>query len=503
MKKVLILSLICFLPMSFYAQNIKVSKFGLLEKDMTANTYGTQKLDQNGEKAALIKIQAPEQGFTFDGGSLGIVAREDHNGEIWLYLPRQSKKLTIQHKDYSVLREYYYPVPIEGARTYEMYIDIGIGRYVTLTSQIANSMIYVDGANVGQSPVTKYLTYGRHTVRAIKDRYEGEQPLVVTTDDAEGTRIVNIGQRDISDQFGDVTVDVDNKADIYFENRLVGTGSWKTQLREGSYVVETRKVDSDPVKTSFTVVAQRQNNVKANAPVPHTGWLHVYTRPRNVITSPFDVNEATSLPVGTYQLEFSRKGYVTQNREYTVRRNETTRDTVTLERVTYVKPLAFYFGGAVTLRSLMGATGIIGVVYQRHDLQASYTFGLSESDAVYWGGDMNTATKYKMNSIGVKYGYQVPLMRQLAITPQVGYYYNFLSANAAVSGNTIYGDGASSSAVSIGAKLVLVPMQHLYVFVAPEYMLALSKDNNFKTITDSSNFSGDGFAVHAGLLVNF
>lgn len=503
MKKVLILSLICFLPMSFYAQNIKVSKFGLLEKDMTANTYGTQKLDQNGEKAALIKIQAPEKGFTFDGGSLGIVAREDHNGEIWLYLPRQSKKLTIQHKDYSVLREYYYPVPIEGARTYEMYIDIGIGRYVTLTSQIANSIIYVDGANVGQSPVTKYLTYGRHTVRAIKDRYEGEQPLVVTTDDAEGTRIVNIGQRDISDQFGDVTVDVDNKADIYFENRLVGTGSWKTQLREGSYVVETRKVDSDPVKTSFTVVAQRQNNVKANAPVPHTGWLHVYTRPRNVITSPFDVNEATSLPVGTYQLEFSRKGYVTQNREYTVRRNETTRDTVTLERVTYVKPLAFYFGGAVTLRSLMGATGIIGAVYQRHDLQASYTFGLSESDAVYWGGDMNTATKYKMNSIGVKYGYQVPLMRQLAITPQVGYYYNFLSANAAVSGNTIYGDGASSSAVSIGAKLVLVPMQHLYVFVAPEYMVALSKDNNFKTITDSSNFSGDGFAVHAGLLVNF
>ena len=151
----------------------------------------------------------------------------------------------------------------------------------------------------------------------------------------------------------------------------------------------------------------------------------------------------------------------------------------------------------------MGVTGIVGAVYQRHDLQASYTFGLSESDAVYWNGDMNTATKYKMSSIGVKYGYQFPLMRQLAITPQLGYYYNSLSANAAQSGNTIYGDGASSSALSIGAKIVLVPVQHLYVFVAPEYMFALSKDNNFKTITDSSNVSGDGFAVHAGLLVNF
>ena len=45
-------------------------------------------------------------------------------------------------------------------------------------------------------------------------------------------------------------------------------------------------------------------------------------------------------------------------------------------------------------------------------------------------------------------------------------------------------------------------MQHLYFFVAPEYMFALSKDNNFKTITDN-NVSADGFAVHAGLLVNF
>jgi hypothetical protein len=108
-----------------------------------------------------------------------------------------------------------------------------------------------------------------------------------------------------------------------------------------------------------------------------------------------------------------------------------------------------------------------------------------------------------MNSIGVKYGYQFPLMRHLAITPQVGYSYNFLSASAAESGNTTYGDGASAQTMTIGAKLVLVPMQHLYVFVAPEYMFALSKDNNFTTISNASNVSGDGFAVNVGLLVNF
>ena len=288
MKKLHALAIFLVLAtLSSWAQdNIKVSRFSLLENDLTANTHGTQKLDQNGEKAALIKIQSPEQGFTFNGGTLGIVAREDHDGEIWLYVPRRSKKLTIQHKDFGVLRDYYYPVAVEGARTYEMYLDIGIGRYVTIASQIAGSTIYIDGQDCGPSPVNhKYLNYGRHTVRALKDRYEGEQQLMITTDDAQGVRIVNVEQRDMSDHFGDVTVNVANNADIYFEDRKVGSGSWQTQLREGSYVVETRKADCDPEKTSFTVVAQQQNRVQAAPPSPHTGRLSLYTRPGDVMAT--------------------------------------------------------------------------------------------------------------------------------------------------------------------------------------------------------------------------
>ena len=490
------------------AQNMKVLDFRLLENDLTANTRGTQKLDMNGETAALIKIQTPERGFSFDGGMQGIVASEEHAGEIWLYLPRRAQKLIIQHPDYGVLRNYYYPINIEGGKTYEMLIDIGTGRYATITSGVAKANIIIDGDDCGISPVRKYLNYGRHTIKAVKDRFEGETTAVITTNEsqqltANSQQLIHVKMQDMSHLYGDVTVTVDNRADIFYNGQNMGTGIWQTQLREGSYTIEARKANSDPALTSFVVKARQMNEVKANAPVQHTGWLHVYTRPRNVRIAPIDVSETQTVPVGTYQLEFTRKGYVTQNKEYTVRRNETTLDTVTLQRVTYVKPLAFYFGGGFTLRSLSGISAIVGAVYQRHDLQASYTFGLTESDAIYWGGDMNTGTKYKMQSIGLKYGYQFPLMRQLAITPQVGWNYNFLTANPAQAGNTTYGDRASSQALIIGAKLVLVPMQHLYFFVAPEYMFALSKDNNFKTITDNSNVSSDGFAVHAGLLVNF
>jgi PEGA domain. len=514
MKKLFLLTLMSVVTLCVDAQNIKVLRFERLEKDMTANTHGTQKLDQNGEKAALIKIQAPDRGFTFDGGSLGIVASEDHDGEIWLYVPRRAKKLTIQHKDYGVLREYYYPVPIDGARTYEMYLDIGIGRYVTITSQMANSTIYIDGAPVGQAPINhKYLNYGRHTVRALKDRYEGETSFMITTDDDTSLRLINVEQRDMSDHFGDVTVNVENKAEIWFEGKNVGNGSWQTQLREGSYVVETRKADCDPEKTSFTVVAQSNNIVQAAPPTPHTGRLSLYTRPRNAVatingTDPIDLTESHTLPIGTYQINLSRKGYVSkQGLEYTVSHNQTTRDTIDLARVQYIKPQSFYFGAGYTIRSMGGVSVLAGATYNNFDLQVSYTFGLSASDDVPWystdGNDTYLSSiSYKRSTLAIKLGYQFILTERLGIVPQLGYEIERLSGTVE-NGTNLYGDGAIANCLSVGAKLLFAPMERLYVFANPAYSIGVSKDDNFERIADVSDISAGGFMLTLGAIFNF
>ena len=98
MRKVLTLIVLgLVLVVQTKAQDMKVVEFKLLDKDLTANTRGTAKLDQNGETAALIKVQTPERGFTFDGGMSGIVATDERNGEIWVYVPRRAQKLIIQH----------------------------------------------------------------------------------------------------------------------------------------------------------------------------------------------------------------------------------------------------------------------------------------------------------------------------------------------------------------------------------------------------------------------
>ena len=512
MKKLLLIALIA-ISQSVWADGISVLGFRLLETDLTANTRGTEKRDMNGDKAALIKIVTPERGFLFNGGSLGIVGTEEKAAEIWLYVPPRAQKLTITHQVFGVLRDYYYPVSIQGGRTYEMLLDIGTGRYVTITTSQAKSDVTVDGEYLGKSPIyNRYMTYGRHAVFTQNGIYEAQDTIIVTTSDAKTTKVTNIEMRNMSDHYGDVVVNVENNADIWYNGHQVGTGSWSTQLREGSYTVETRKLDCDPIKTTFTVIPQKKNQIQAAPPAPHTGRLNIYTRPRNATAllngiDPINLTELQTLPVGTYQLQFARKGYVGTTREYTIKHNLTTSDTVSLEKIKYIKPNAFYFGAGYTMRSMGGITALAGATYKNIDLQLSYTFGLGASDPVRWysedGNDTYlSSVEYKRSTFAVKAGYQIELTERLGITPQLGYQIEQLSGKV-TDGTNLYGDKAAASCISVGAKLVYAPIQRLYLFATPELSLGVSKDNNFTRIADASNISAGGFMVSIGAIFNF
>lgn len=499
------------------AQEMSVINFRLLETDLTANTRGTSEMDQNGETAALIKIVTLERGFNFDGGSLGIVGSKDKPGEIWLYVPRYAQKLTISHPNFGVLRNYAYPVTVEGGRTYEMLIDIGTGRYATISGTVANSDIVIDGEYVGKSPIyNRYLNYGKHTIQVTNNRFEGIDTVYVTTV-KEGAKkenlLYNVDMRDMSDHYGEVNVSVDGGADIFFQGQKVGTGTWSGSLREGKYTLETYKANCDSAKTAFTVEALKDNQVKANAPVPHTGFLNIYTRPRSLTATidgrtPIDLTEAQSVTVGTHAVEFSRKGYVSQTREFDVARYQITSDTVSLERINYVKSKALYFGAAYTIRSMGGPTVLAGYTLKNHDLQASYTFGTGASSNINWyslaavNNELMSVVNYKMSSLAIKYGYQWRLFTRFAAIPQAGFMWNRLSAKV-VEGSEKYGDGASSFCMTFGAKLMVVPIQHCYVFLSPEYYVALGKDNAFKSISKTADLSASGFALHLGVLANF
>lgn len=100
------------------AQQFKVEGFRPLPNDVSA--FITPVRDLNDEACALIKIAAAAD-FAFST-PLGIVKRKDEIGEIWLYLPRNSKQITIKHPQWGVLRDFKFPSPLESHITYELTI---------------------------------------------------------------------------------------------------------------------------------------------------------------------------------------------------------------------------------------------------------------------------------------------------------------------------------------------------------------------------------------------
>ncbi len=112
--------LLAIFPAPLLAQEFSVGKFHDLPNDISAFINPVK--DLNDEGCALIKVIAASPDFAFST-PLGIAKRIDKTGEIWLYLPRGSKKITIKHASWGVLRDYLFPSKLESHKTYELTIN--------------------------------------------------------------------------------------------------------------------------------------------------------------------------------------------------------------------------------------------------------------------------------------------------------------------------------------------------------------------------------------------
>lgn len=101
------------------AVKFKVTGFRTLPNDMSA--FITPVRDLNNEACALLKVVA-QHDFAFSS-PLGIVKRKDEVGEIWLYLPKGTRQITIKHPLWGVLRNYRLPSVLESHVAYEMTIS--------------------------------------------------------------------------------------------------------------------------------------------------------------------------------------------------------------------------------------------------------------------------------------------------------------------------------------------------------------------------------------------
>ena len=259
----LLLALVLYAPFVM-AQDISVESFRLLDKDMMAITSGTQKYDQNGDAAALIRVVTTETGFVFEAGSAGIVEVEEKVGEIWVYVSYGIKRLTIMHKELGVLRDYNIPISIQKARTYEMKLTTGkvetivtrsAGKqYVMFNVTPANAIVELDGMplEVVDGYAEKSMSYGTYDYRVSCADYHTEAGKLTVS--SAGKVEMNISLRP---NFGWIDIQGRSEyhgAQVYLDNKHIGQLPLKSDaVKSGTYQVKVLKALYKPYEQQVTV----------------------------------------------------------------------------------------------------------------------------------------------------------------------------------------------------------------------------------------------------------
>ena len=254
MKRYTLLTFLLFTFIGAFAQNISVKSFRPLVGDMTTTSAEGKRIDQNGEVAALIKVVTSETGFVFEGGSLGIVETQQRVSEIWVWVPRASRKITILHQQLGQLRDYRYPVEIEADRTYEMVLTTAKietivkeevrMQYLAFQISPPNATLVVDEKYwdvEADGTAQDYVNFGTYAWRVEAPNYHTDAGHV-TVDDPNNTKIVTVT---LQPNFGWIEVAGTGNlkdASVYVDNALIGHAPCKSEaLKSGKHTVRITK----------------------------------------------------------------------------------------------------------------------------------------------------------------------------------------------------------------------------------------------------------------------
>lgn len=475
--------------------------------EMAARLQGTAVTDENsGKRAALIKIYTPFPNdlLGFDAGLFQILGRRQGGpGEVWLYVPERTQKITVSHPKYRPTVMWFEGMEAESGKTYSVILNVE-GRDVALIASTPGAEITVDGEPQGKSPVNMHMPLGSHLVRAELGSLLFEDVVTVTQD---GPVQFNLRMEDENLKFGDVDIEVADGAELWFQDRREGVGSLRKHLKAGSYVVTAKLPDHEDQTTAFTVEAGKTKTVTATPPVAHLGYLELVTEPTYGVTvmegdSVVDMQATMQLPVAHYEYQFSKKGYYPQTRKFHIGRGETFRDTVRLERIQYVKKTTAYAAVSFAASGKPSVGFTIGGYYENVNLELSYSLGLGRSKEVEWYDRQDNVLigqyDYRLDEMAVRAGYRLRFAERFGLTPQAGFMVQRISARS----KDYPGNGFTQPCATVGARFSYHPVQHIGIFVTPEYGIPVSSKGDIADVFGQGGMTRGGVKCSIGVSVS-
>ena len=411
--RMMMLVLLLLTSLTIYSQGIAVEKFEAAPNDLTANKQGTMVYDQNGDVCALIRIQTTQKGFSFDVGSLGIMKVDDnHVGEVWVYVPSGVKRMSIRHQQLGSLIDYYFPVQVEGARTYLMYLATGTVQtiidkddgktYFALNVTPAKALVMIDGVMQpldDDGALTLRLARGPHTL-AIQapgyDAYSSSFDLGKEKMTKEVTLVSALAHLSLNCATPGVG--------LYVNDQFKANGSWNGELMPGDYLIEARKEGHYTQKQSVTLAAKEKKTITIPALTARTGNLDVNYKPINCEVFLDGTRLGTSpdmfknIIMGKHNIKISKAGYTTKEVTIDISEGQTATLTGSLEKVAFdgnnktftVKGVTFTMVAVEGGTFMMGATSEQGSDAMSDEkpvhqvILSSYYIGQTEVTQALW-----------------------------------------------------------------------------------------------------------------------
>ncbi len=432
-------------------QKIKfaIASFGQDPFDTTPTNPQYEKVDGNGARYAIIKVTStnPEddlRAYRFNFGQLNSIV-EEHDGQLWVYVQRNAKIVTISREGYQTIDKHDLGLTIEAGKTYIMQLasaGVTISRQTVMfnvSPPDANATIVVKsdkpgakeeefGTTNASGMVGKNLELGTYTYRVVANHYQPTEGRI-TLNDKSNVHIEPVKLQDMLYPQGIMSKPFDSK--VYINGQYVGKTAYVGDYCIGNYSV---------------------------------GDYDLELRHRNYYPLKQKIHFGTEFQKDSVPQYFElKKQYL---KEYSV----------------YIQG---FFGTGMKHNMNLGIG--IGTYLKNFNLELDY--------AKYSCFSSNTASKahYKETTpdygILIKLGYGLFIGHHWRITPQLGFFH--------LKEKDKQHDGYLWSA-SVGARFEYMPVRHLGLFFSPNAQIRINDHLGYHLERYYS-----GFDLKFGIFISF